>query len=948
MVLFVQSMPAQTSQKDTIYAKTLLRMAEKLQEDEAYEKSNKLALQVASITAKANNWQRWYDAYYTIFLNGYFSKNYETSIQLALKARTQLPQNETRILSKIDNWLGIYYEKIGLLEDAIFYYEKSLEYLEKVNDLKAMDRIYGNLGSIYTQKADYWEAQKYAKIGIFYAKKAKDTLAIWKNTKALGDAYFYANAFEKAQNTYQKAKQLQDDQDGTFELNEAKILYQQYQYEDALNSVNKAIALSKHCKSVHCENIFLDANELLGKIYLVLEQPKKALQQFQLYLASVTSIENKRVILQAYIHIGDAYQALERYDEALENYQTALHTEIPAFTATNPIENPPQDLWTTEIWLLEIFRNKGDCFLAKYHQSSNEQWLQLAATNYENAVKQSEIKRLNFTETTSKLALGSYVNEFYEALIHAKFMLHDRYKKEKYLHEAFQISQRANAFVLRELTNEQTALQAANIPTSTLTALKNYKRKIAILNQQIQDSIDIFASVQKRYFAAKELKFLKKSIIENYPKFKELRNDLDSISVADLQLRLKENTQLIKYFLGEKTLYCFSFTKKNFFVDQISLPTDFEEIITTYRQSVSDLDYVNKNPITAERQYLQTASTLFKLLLKTPLQHVENQDISELTIIPDGILQKIPFQTLLMKPSDSWTKFDDILLKKYAIGAYYFCKMIGKEQIPKSQKDTFTAFGVALDDRTQAYLTSLTTDSLEDANLLAMRNSLAKLTFANDEAIQLAKLMKGNAWTNQQATKTNFLVQASRTKAIHLATHALVNIENPNTSSLLFTKANDSLHNLLSLDEIYQQDFNADMITLSACNTGFGKYHKGEGLQSLARAFNFANIPSVTATLWSIPDASSAKIMKLYYGYLQQGFSKNIALQKAQLHYIENDEISSPASRLPFYWAAWTHIGDDVPITITKSSNYSSLILLLSVALLIILGVSFFVSWRKK
>lgn len=133
------------------------------------------------------------------------------------------------------------------------------------------------------------------------------------------------------------------------------------------------------------------------------------------------------------------------------------------------------------------------------------------------------------------------------------------------------------------------------------------------------------------------------------------------------------------------------------------------------------------------------------------------------------------------------------------------------------------------------------------------------------------------------------------------------------------------------------------MITMSACNTGFGKYQKGEGLQSLARALNFGKIPSVTVTLWSIPDASSVKIMKLYYTYLQNGHSKNSALQKAQIEYFENDEISSPASRLPFYWSTWTHIGDDASISFKQNSNFSTYLIVFLACLL--LGGWF---WHKK
>ncbi|MEM6686660.1 MAG: CHAT domain-containing protein [Bacteroidota bacterium] len=925
---FIQ-LRAQTVKNDTILAEKLLEKADTYLQAGNYTASNNLAIEAAEIFRNTKKWESWCYSYNTILYNGHYTKDYDYTIELIQQGLSQLPENEYVFQGRMHYFLGFCTNAIGDIWNALSYYEKSLTYFKKANDFSWIDRTLGNISQIYTQQGDYKKAQEYAKIAISYAKENKDALTIWKNTKSLGEAYFYAREFKKAQQTFSAAQQLQDDQDGTFELFEADILFQLGNYEAAATLTKKALRLATTCKTgtYICEDNVFGATKLLGQIYLDQQQPEKALQQFTTCLQFIDSwgddIENGRL----YILIGDAHARLQAYTTALENYQKALHSFIPSFKETDPSKNPPETLWTPDIWLMEIFKNKGDCFRAKYQSTTDTKWLHLTAEHYQLAVNSSELVRLHFSENDSKLLLGSYSNAFYEDLIYAKLELHALTKEVVYQEEAFQIAQRANAFVLRKFINEQKALQAANIPKETIAKFKQYEKELAIFNRKVKDSINYVQSLEKRIETKENFENLKKSIAKNYPKFDKLRNDLQGISVKALQARLNENTQLIKYFLGEETLYTFSITKEHFHIDQIAVPDDFETTIQQYRNALSDIDFIHNNPITAEAHYLQTASTLYNLLLKTPLQRIENKNITELTIIPDGILHTISFQALLMKPSKSWTSIANAVVKKYAIGYHYFCKMVGNTQLRTSQNKHFSAFGVAMNETTLNYMESLHPTAKKAT--AALRNSLSTLTFSADEAQQLAELMQGTSWIQEEATKTNFITQAMRSKSIHLATHALVNIENPDTSSLIFTKSNDNLSNLLRLDEIYNHTFAADMITLSACNTGFGKYHKGEGLQSLARAFNFANIPSVTATLWSIPDAASAKIMKLYYTYLQDGFPKHVALQKAQISYAENDEISSPASRLPFYWSAWTHIGDATSVSFKQKKGFSSYVILL-------------------
>ena len=102
-----------------------------------------------------------------------------------------------------------------------------------------------------------------------------------------------------------------------------------------------------------------------------------------------------------------------------------------------------------------------------------------------------------------------------------------------------------------------------------------------------------------------------------------------------------------------------------------------------------------------------------------------------------------------------------------------------------------------------------------------------------------------------------------------------------------------------------QPRLDADLVTLSACDSGLGKEMGGEGLIGLVRAFQFAGARSVLASLWSVADVSTADLMKRFYGHLRAGKPKDEALRAAQVELIH-----SPTYFHPYHWAAFQLFGD--------------------------------------
>src|SRR5690606_15347461 len=119
--------------------------------------------------------------------------------------------------------------------------------------------------------------------------------------------------------------------------------------------------------------------------------------------------------------------------------------------------------------------------------------------------------------------------------------------------------------------------------------------------------------------------------------------------------------------------------------------------------------------------------------------------------------------------------------------------------------------------------------------------------------------------------------------------------------------------------EIYNINLSSNLAILTACETGKPTYHAGEGMISLAHAFNYAGSESILTSLWKVDEQSSAEIIELFYKNIKNGMDKDLALQQAKLSYLTT---AKGRTMNPQYWAGLVLIGDTSPINLTTSNNY--------------------------
>ena len=144
-------------------------------------------------------------------------------------------------------------------------------------------------------------------------------------------------------------------------------------------------------------------------------------------------------------------------------------------------------------------------------------------------------------------------------------------------------------------------------------------------------------------------------------------------------------------------------------------------------------------------------------------------------------------------------------------------------------------------------------------------------------------------------------------RVIHFAVHGVVNTQFPDRAALVLSRSSESAEDgLLQVREIRDLPLNADLVTLSACDSGNGRLLGEEGIASLERAFLLAGAKSVIASLWTADDTYTIVLMKRLYQHLVDGSDNAAALRQAKLDLLR--EFGDQA--FPVFWAGFTLVGD--------------------------------------
>lgn len=511
------------------------------------------------------------------------------------------------------------------------------------------------------------------------------------------------------------------------------------------------------------------------------------------------------------------------------------------------------------------------------------------------------------------------------------------------IQDAFLFAELNKSVLLADAINDNQAKTLGDLPDSLAIQEQKLLEKLdALKKQQLELKIDTLLQQNNNEIVNLQLKIQDfiRSLKDKYPKYHALKYENITANAADIQAMLSNDKYgdflLLEYFQTDDILYLFALTKNS--IELFPLPITKVELskkINTLRHSLTSYRFANTKQANAFQIYAKTAHWFYKNILGIALQGKEEK---RLIIVTDGELGHLPFETFLTNTVTSETKdYKDLpyLMNDFSI-SYNYSSTLWKENKATINQNNEQVLAYAADYPP----IGSSINNLRLPQVVRLRKQLSPLDAVQEEVQRLENIFAGDFLYGNAANEKTFKTNASKYGIIHLAMHGVLNPKHPMLSSLAFTENSDSLEdNFLQAYEIARLQLNADLVVLSACETGYGKFEEGEGILSLARSFMYAGTPSLVVSLWSVNDFSTAFIMSSFYEQLQQGMPKDKALRAAKLGYLQ--QITGPASH-PAYWSPFVQLGDSDAIDFLSSDKNNVWKFLLGVFLILLLVIVFF------
>jgi CHAT domain-containing protein len=417
---------------------------------------------------------------------------------------------------------------------------------------------------------------------------------------------------------------------------------------------------------------------------------------------------------------------------------------------------------------------------------------------------------------------------------------------------------------------------------------------------------------------------------------------------------------LVEYVVGEDHMSVFVVTSdrlayRSVDVSQENLArmlTDLSVLFDRDKKTDKESGHKILNPQLADFS-IPPARALYDVLI-APVEGYLREG-TELIIAPDDILFYLPFEILVAEAKQAETPYDfekaTFLLEKYAVSYTPSASVLETRLLkPRAAEGTLLAFGnpdFSGSEEDQASV-ELMASTMPYAGGLVRGGCLIPLPNSETEVKAIGGLLRGaegRVYTGQRATEEAFKREGSRFRILHFATHFLVDDRQPLYSKIVLARDEEARQDgYLQTYEIFNTKLNADLVVLSACNTGLGKLSRGEGLIGMNRAFWYAGVPSLVVSLWSVDDEATSVIMEHFYRYLGTGASKKEALQRAKLDYLETAQGNK---KDPFYWAPFILMGDWQPVDFPVSSRWTRLVGIAGLGLALLIALIVVISRRR-
>ena len=839
------------------------------------------------------------------------------------------------------NTLGMAYRSLGQMQKALDKYNEALPIRRAVGDRIGESKTLNNLGVVCQLMGEMQKALDYYSEALSATQALGDRRSAAGLLNNMGECYSLLGETRRAIEKFDEALRLMravgDRYGEAVALNSIGGIYKSLgEAQKALEKYNESLVIRQEIGDRSGEAMTLTN---IGAVYFLLGDMPKALEKHNEALPISRATGDRYIEAVTLRNIGLVYNSIGEQQNALGKFNEAL-------SICRVVGNPTAEA-DTLLWIARLEQKQGD--LTKARQA-----IEQAIGLVESVRAGTRVQGLRASYFASR-------QEYYESYIDILMERHNQNPAAGGDAVAFAVSERARARSLLELLAESRIDIRQGVDSSflererSLQQLLNAKAaaQFALLNRK-HSPAQAEAAAKEIDSITTEYEELRAQIRARNPRYAALTQP-QPMSPAEIQKHvLDTDTLLLEYSLGDNASHLFVVSQTSITSHQLPKRVEIEaatrrvrELLTAPQPQPGDTEAKYQARIKEAREnYWPQAAELSRMLLGPAASQLGGK---RLLIVADGALQYLPFGALpapetggqrdgeIKGQGDKGTRgqgrsaihnpqsaiptplivnHEIVHLPSASTLAVLRRELAGRKPADKAvavlADPVFSADDarVKLDAKTQVGKEAPPdlTRAISD-----VRGDLRRLLLTRDEAEAILSITPRTDefgaldFRANRATATSD--ELSRYRIVHFATHGLLNSEHPELSGVVLSLVDERgqpQDGFLRLNEIFNLRLPAELVVLSACQTGLGKEVKGEGLVGLTRGFMYAGAARVVASLWQVNDAATAELMKRFYRrMLKDGMRPAAALREAQI-----EMWKKPQWQSPFYWGGFVIQGE--------------------------------------
>lgn len=906
--------------------------------------------------------------------------------------------DEVRLEAQTTNNFGEVHYSLGELKEALDSFARALKLWSESGDRSGQALAHLNLGYTHSDSGNLQKASDHFQQALTLWRTVQDQRGEALSQTALGAINSFLGERQLALNAYQQALRIfrayGDQQSEGVALNSIGQVYEDLnELPTALDHYKLALELSRANGRRASEVV---TQYYVARVYRLMGDTEQALSYYNQTLRLSRLLGKKRVTAAAFNDMGIIYEsqgkrqfALAQYDEVLKFYRevgdrrgqaNTLTTIGSIHYATGERERAlkyyeealsySRAAWDRSVEAEALYR------IARTKRDGGE--LDQALAHITDSIRIIEEMRAHVASHQLRASYFASIHKHYEFLLALLMQLHQLRPAGGYAAAAMQASEKARARSLVETLIEAKADVRLGVDPVMLDRERSLQRELnakALYLMRLHNSAKTEVEAEQIEKEVRELtndyEQVQSLIRLQSPRYASLMQPHPP-SLEEIQAELRgDDTVLLEYAIGEEKSYVWAITSDSFSSHELPGRNQIEELTREVHSLLKtrpgdgiSTDGSLSRVVDLDQQYWQKAGELSRALFGPVAQQLGSK---RLLIVADGALQYLPFEALpapdTVEQPEGGTGPSDLVPLGIRHEVVYLPSAAALITLRREAADRHLApkslFVLADpvfdkgDPRVKTFNAPPDVGGSSSARLATIKDTgginFPRLPSTRQEADAIASLIPEDA----RAVATDFAANRATVLSaglehysiVHIASHSVVNSQHPELSGIVLSMVNEQGQQedgFLQLHDIYNLKLGAELVVLSACNTGLGKEVRGEGLIGLTRGFMYAGASSVVASLWRVDDSASAELMTHFYkAMFEDDLPPAAALRSAkemmwkQKHW-----------RSPYYWSGFVLQGEYR----SRDTGWATLTLVMAATMLAVLGVTlgYFVRRRLR